>query len=188
MVSAIVASIGSIGGSMGKRESVTPRSIDMNKGQRDSFGLWPLASVLLSHELHFRFDSNLVRHQDAARFDHLVPLQSPVTTVDLGVRREAGALLAPRIVAAPFEHAVERDGHGRVPDRQVAENAKPCAFRGPGIALEMGAPESDLRMRLGIEEVRRLEVGVAIARAGVDARGVDFHLDAAAFGMIFTSR
>src|SRR5437016_689064 len=74
-------------------------------------------SALRSYELHLDFELHFVRDQYAPGLDHLVPLEAPFPAVDLPGRREARALLSPRIFAAPLECAVECHRHRRVANR-----------------------------------------------------------------------
>src|SRR5829696_750250 len=145
-------------------------------------------SVRRPHELDVRLDPNRVRDEDAARLDRLVPPESPVAAIDFPPGAEAGALLPPRVHTSPLEHAVERDLHRRVADRQVAHQPEACSLLAAWVPLHPGTPEGDRRKALRIEEVRRAQVGVAARVARVDARRGDLDLDAAPLRVLLAPR
>src|SRR5439155_23983143 len=72
------------------------------------------------------------------------------------------------------ELALERDRAGDAADGQVALDGELAV----ALRLDAGAGEGEIRVALGVEEVGRAQVRVALGLARVDAGGGDLHLDA----------
>ena len=90
-----------------------------------------------------------------------------------------GEAMVAWVLAAALERRVERHGHRGAANREVAFD--PEAIAGLRVcAVDTPAAERDRRMCLGIQEVRRPEVRVAVCDTGVDAGRVDVGLDARA--------
>ena len=126
----------------------------------------------LGDGLDVDLDVDVLADEDAAGLERLVPLQPEVPAIDPRLRREGHALVAPGVLAAAELFDVELHGLGHPVDRQVA---------GHGVLLLAGlldlrALVRQLRVLLGVEEVGRLEVPVALRLARVDARDVDLDL------------
>src|SRR5262249_7434591 len=122
-----------------------------------------------SHGLQVELDLDALADEHAACFEHLIPLETEVLAVDRRARDEAASLVAPRILASAERLDVERDLAGDAANREIADHAMAVL---PG-GLDLLARESELGVLLGVEEVRRAQVPVALPVAGVDARGVD---------------
>src|SRR4029450_8136186 len=75
----------------------------------------------------------------------------------------------------------------RVPDGEVADHAEAVALPRE-IPLQALAPERDLGKPIGVEELGRAEVDVALRPAGIDARRPDADLDTAALGVLLVGR
>ena len=86
----------------------------------------------------------------------LVPPSKPMRRLPNGSRRRAVGLEG------------DRDRLGHALDGQVAGDDPVVA-----VALDLGGGEGDLLVVVGVEEVGRLEVAVAVRDAGVDAGGLD---------------
>src|SRR4029453_5168770 len=139
------------------------------------------------HELHFDVDPHAVRDEHTAGLDRLIPAETTLPTIELGVTAEPRALLPPRVLAAALELAVENDLHRLVAHREVAERAKPVTVVAE-VPFEPLTDERDLRIRLHVEEVGSPEMCVSIGHAGVEACRIDLDLDAAALWMILIAR
>ena len=87
------------------------------------------------------------------------------------MRGERRALAAPRVLPASAVFGVEDDVAGDVADRERAVDAERVAALLDALALE-----HDRREFFGVEEVGRLEVGVTLRLARVDARDLDPNL------------
>ncbi len=83
------------------------------------------------------------------------------------------ALAAPGILAAAFRRHVERDFARGAADRQIARHRQIVAGR----LRDARAAERQRREVLGVEEVGRTQVRVALRLARVDAGDVDRRLD-----------
>src|SRR5207249_5253344 len=57
-----------------------------------------LGLTFLRNGLRLNFDLDRVADEDAGGLEGLIPTQSPLAPIDLGARREPGALLAPGIL------------------------------------------------------------------------------------------
>src|SRR6185295_10498518 len=123
----------------------------------------------LLHGLDLGLDLDFVPDEHTAGLERLVPGQAEVLPIDRGLRRERGADVAPRVLrlAVLFDakHHLARDA----PDRQIADHID-LVTRSCPHAL---ADETQFWMLRDVEEVRRLEMSIAIRHAGLDARGVD---------------
>src|SRR5439155_24864973 len=93
--------------------------------------------------------------------------------IDRGLRRERGADVAPRVlrVAVLFDakHHLARDA----PDCQIANDIDLVTRSW----LDARADETQFGILRGVEEIRRLEMSIAVRHACLDARGVDRHRD-----------
>src|SRR4029077_9177954 len=127
----------------------------------------------LLHGLDLGLDLDFVPDEDTAGLERLVPRQAEVLPIDRGLRRERGADVAPRVlrlaVLFDAEHHLARDA----PDGQIADHidlvTRSC--------LDALADEPQFWMLRDVEEVRRLEMSIAVRHAGLDAGGVDRHRD-----------
>ena len=96
--------------------------------------------------------------EHAAGLDRLAPLEAPLAAVDLRAEAEPRARLPPRIGPAPLVLAVEHELHRAVADDELPDDAEAVALGLRRRAIESRAPEGDLRVALGIEEVATAEV------------------------------
>src|SRR5438270_4523050 len=110
-------------------------------------------------------------------------LRTEVGPVDRSTRPEAAAIVSPWVLGVAavlrFQHYLA----GRAMDGQVAEDAQVPAAE----VVDPGAAEGQGGKLLGIEEVGRSQVRVALLVAGDDARRIDGHLDARARQLLRTS-
>ena len=83
-----------------------------------------LSDFGLLDDLDVDRDLHLGADRDAAGFERLVPVQAVVVPIDRPGETEAGALVPPRILAAPFEMRLELDLVRGAADRQVADDLK----------------------------------------------------------------
>src|SRR3954467_7585245 len=111
-----------------------------------------LGDWCLLHRLDVYRELHFVAHNDAARLERLIPVETEVPAIDLTRRAEAGPLVPPRILPFALERRLELDLAGNVADRQVADHAKiPVS----GVALDTLAHESKGVVPRDVEEVRR---------------------------------
>ena len=97
-----------------------------------------------------------------------------------GAALEADAEVAEGVAGRAGGLEDDRDGLGDALDGQVAGDRPVVA-----VALDLGRGEGDLRVVLGVEEVGRDEVAVAVGDAGVDAGGrmVSLTVESAGFAV-----
>ena len=122
----------------------------------------------------------------SAFLERLVPIEAEVAPVDLGRRGEARPVTAPWISAAALFGDIEHDRLGDTLDREVARDLQ-LALAGRRDARRA---KRERRKLLGIEEIRRAEVCIALIDACVDTRGLEGDLDrrAAGIGGVFVHR
>src|SRR5512140_544073 len=122
--------------------------------------------------LDLDLDVDLLAHHHAACLEDLVPGEAEILPVERSLRGEAGALISPRVLRAPRVLDVEDDRKPGAADRQVAGQPEAVVTQ----RLDLRAFEGELRVPRRVEEVRRLQVRVAVGDARVDAGRVDRHL------------
>src|SRR5436190_12007681 len=127
----------------------------------------------LLHGLDLGLDLGSVPDKHAAGLERLVPSQAEVLPVDRSLRRERGADVAPRVLrlAVLFDakHHLARDA----PDGQIADHIDLVTRSW----LDARADETQFGILRGVEEIRRLEMSIAVRDTCLDARGVDRHRD-----------
>src|SRR6478672_5968490 len=127
----------------------------------------------LLHGLDLGLDLDLIPDEHAAGLERLVPRQAEVLPIDRGLRRERGADVAPRVLRlAVLFHAEDylaRDP----PDCQISDDIDLVTRSW----LDARAHETQFGILRDVEEVRRLEMSIAVRDACLDARGVDRHRD-----------
>src|SRR5205823_5144042 len=128
---------------------------------------------------HTDLELHLVADKDAV-LDRLVPDEAELLAVDGERRVGAQALLALAILADARDVDVPGDGLGHAADRELASDLEAVA----ALRSHRGALETDLRMVLRIEEVRRAQVAIALLFTGVHRVGADDRLDARALGSL----
>src|SRR6266511_2311190 len=129
-------------------------------------------SALLD-SLDLEFEAGLLADQDASTLERGVPGQAEVLTVELGVGREAGALVTERALRPAVVLDLERHRPGDAVDGEVARDEE-VLRRAP---LDPRAAECELRVALDVEEVGRAQVRVPLLVAALDAGCVDLDLD-----------
>ena len=112
----------------------------------------------LLDRLDLDLDVHAVADHHAAGLEHLVPGEPEVLPIDRRLRREPGALVAPRVLGPARVLHVEGDFAQRPANREVADHAQPAVAQ----ALRALALEGQLRMALDVQEVRRLQVRVTV--------------------------
>src|SRR4029077_11766551 len=127
----------------------------------------------LLHRLDFGLNLDAISDEHAAGLERLIPRQTEVLAIDRRRRRERGADVAPRVLrlAVLFDakHHLARDA----PDCQIADDIDLVARSW----LDARADETQFGILRGVEEIRRLEMSIAVRHACLDARGVDRHRD-----------
>src|SRR5436190_1109644 len=121
-----------------------------------------VASALL-HQLHFTTDAHFIADQYTASLKGGVPVQVPVLAVDLAVYRNAGLGIPPWITGdtTPFNVQLHRLGD--------TIDGQPALHRPTAVMVHIpgtGGLEGDARMVGDVEEVRALDVLVAVGTAG----------------------
>src|SRR5262249_41885677 len=111
-------------------------------------------------------DPDLVPEEEAAALERLLPGEPEVLSVDRAAGPQADTVVPPRVALGPLDHRLQLDLAGRIPDREVAEDAEPRSAE----RLDPRRLEPDLGVALGVEEVRRAQVRVAVGLPRVDAR------------------
>src|SRR5690606_5456561 len=117
--------------------------------------------------LDVQVDGDVLADQDAAGFQHGVPLEIEIFTVDPGGGLDGDALVAPGILAGTFDTGLERNLAGDAPDRQVADDLQFTAAQRAHLTAAVG----EGRVIGRVEEIGRTQVIVPILHAGVDAGG-----------------
>src|SRR5262249_35029206 len=123
---------------------------------------------LLLDRFDLDVEADLVGHEQAARLEGDVPLETPVLAVHLDGGAEPGAGAAPRVLHGALVLEVPRDLPGHAVHGEVAGERELVALR-----LDPLRDELDLRVLLDVEEVGVAEVLVAPGVAAADAGGVD---------------
>src|SRR6266508_2829156 len=131
-----------------------------------------VSSVLLD-SLDLELEAGLLADQDASTLERSVPGQAEFLTVELGLGREAGALVPERTLRPAVVLDLQRHRPGNAMDGEVARDEK-VVRRAP---LDPRAAERDLRVALDVEEVGRAQVRVPLLVAALDAGRVDLDLD-----------
>src|SRR5207302_8535802 len=110
--------------------------------------------------------------QEVAVGKGLVPLQVKITAIDGARELQADALAAPRVFAVLGDLAGELDRLGDALDGDLTLQ------RDLTVAAHLGGggTEADLRVLLGVEELRALQVAVAVGVARVDRGDLDASL------------
>src|SRR6185369_12898440 len=132
-------------------------------------------SVSLESLRHQAFDLNLdldfFSDQHTAGLEGLIPIETKVLSVESGRGCEARAVIAPRILALTEERDIEND---RLLYAVHLEHAIQFAsFLGGVDVLNTSTVKRDLRIFLDVEEILRLQMGVALVEIGVDAGRFD---------------
>src|SRR5689334_2848304 len=125
------------------------------------------------HKLHFALDPHLVRDQDAARLDRLIPFESPLPPIDLSTEAESRARLAPRILPATLVLAVEHDLHRRIANREITDELETIALVARRTTFDTRAAECDRRIFVRIEEIAAAQMRVPVGNASVNAGHVE---------------
>src|SRR5690349_11607731 len=115
---------------------------------------------------------DLLGDEDAAGLERGVPGEAPVLAVDAGAALEADAQVAERVAGRAGRLEGDRDRLGLPLDGQLTGDDPVLA-----VALDLGRGEGDLLVVVGVEEVGRAEVAVAVGDTGVDAAGLDGQLN-----------
>src|SRR6185312_646332 len=134
--------------------------------------------------LQLEVDLDLLADEETAGLQRLVPLGAELLALDGHPAVEGELGLPPGILGLPQPLDGDGDRLRDVTDREVAGHGQLVAAR----RRDLGALEGELGKLLGIEEVGRLEVAVALLVVGRDARGVDRHLDARLRPVLFIQR
>src|SRR4051812_28965677 len=111
----------------------------------------------LLRELQVDDDRDLVREGRLAARKRVVPAHAELGAVDLRLSLEAEAGAAKRIVERVGDDAGDLDGLGVALDRDLAVDLELVA-----VALDALGLEAELRVALGIEEVRRLQMALEV--------------------------
>src|SRR5262245_24104637 len=104
-----------------------------------------------------RLEDDLVGEEEGAAPQLGLPLGSPGSAVDGTGELEADPLVAPRVVGRPGELTPELDGLGDALDGQIALDDDLAT-----VGCDGRRGEAELGVPLRVEEVRRLDVRVAI--------------------------
>ncbi len=107
---------------------------------------------------------DLVADERVPAAERLVELHVEVAALELADDLQAGARVAPRIGVGALDEHLERDLTGDAVHREVAGNARGLVVD----RLDVRGLERDLGELLGVEEVRRAKVVVALRLVGVD--------------------
>src|SRR5947208_11212120 len=124
-----------------------------------------LPSLRGLHERELGLEGDVVGECEAAAGQRSVPVEAERGAIDDRGQREAVALVPVRVGDRTGDGPFERCGPGHALDREVALEAA----GGDG-----GAGERDLRMTLGVEEVRRLEMRLQVLVLDLDAGDLRF--------------
>src|ERR1051325_3594459 len=122
---------------------------------------------------------HLVPHPDPTGFERLIPGEPEVAPIHLALGAEASPHIAPRILALPLVRHVEHNLSRHVPNREIADQPE-LTVR---VSLDATAHEPNRREGLGVEEVRRAKMCVALLLARVDGRHVDGDVNVRALGL-----
>src|SRR5690606_24377979 len=142
-------------------------------------GWFPAALRIDSACLDVDGELDFVADEHAAALKGLVPVEAEVLAVERALRLEAGDLDARRVDAGALELRPEQHRAGDALDRELSVDREV-----PAVAPDGDAAEGRGRKSLDIEESGAAQVGVASADAGVDAGGLDGHLDAGSLEVI----
>ena len=135
---------------------------------------YPLVRLLSSRSLsdldrlYFNVDLHVVPDHDSTGLERLIPGQAEITPIDLATRAESDPVPAPRISRPALKLDFKRDWSRHVADRQVSGKLELLL-----IALDFGAPESDLGEQLGVQKIRRTQVLITLIGSCVDAYGLE---------------
>ena len=108
-------------------------------------------------ELELDVQVDLVRQRLVAVGKLGVPADSIIGAVDRGAEREAQAGVAHEVIGGTLDRAGCRDRLGDALERELTLQRERVAVGGEAVGAE-----GDLRVLLGVEEVRRAQVGVAL--------------------------
>src|SRR5580658_9206841 len=126
------------------------------------------------NELELQSNVNLFADHDSAGFQRGIEGQAKLPAVDGGGGSDADARVAPRVLdrrGGTFDGKLYLAGDAVNAERPCDENAA------IGTPRDTGRAEGEGRELLDVEEVRTLEVGVALGVAGVDGGGIDGSFD-----------
>src|SRR5262245_51538213 len=126
----------------------------------------------LLHGFDLGLDLHAVSDQCAASLQYLVIRQPEILPIDRGLCAERRTRIAPRVVRLSVLFDAQDHLAGGAFDRQITNHVDLV----PGARLNTLADEAQFGVLRDIEEVRRLQMRVAIGDAGVDARRVDRHV------------
>src|SRR5712691_10300869 len=133
--------------------------------------------LLRLHERELGDELHVVAEVVAAALVRRIPVDAVGGAVDRRLELEAEALAAERVdLRCVGDRALEPDRPGRPLDRELALTLDLVAVE----LAELGGLELDLRIALGVEEVRRLQVPVELLVLHVDARDLRRALEARA--------
>src|SRR5215210_6947629 len=107
--------------------------------------------ALRPDELELDGQSHVVGQREAALGKRGVPLEAELRAVDRRLERDADAGLARDVLVRSYERATAADRVRVALDREVALDAQLVA-----LASDRGRLEAELRVALGVEELRRL--------------------------------
>src|SRR4051812_6466320 len=120
-------------------------------------------------ELELDGDGDVVGQRVAAGRDRRVPVDAVVRAVDDRLELDGDALVAVEVLRRAGDRALGGDRLGDAAHGQLTRDGQLLA-----VLLELGGDEGDLRVALGVEEVRALEVALELIdrdRDGVDLGG-----------------
>src|SRR2546423_4832939 len=117
-------------------------------------------------------DFDVVSNDQPTGFQHLVPGQAEIAPIDLSRCAESCPLAAPRILGLTFVLYIQSDRLCYAANREIT-----CEFEFLPVTLDMRRPELDLWIHLGVQEIRRTEMLIALICAGIDARCLQAYLD-----------
>src|ERR1035438_8357764 len=123
---------------------------------------------LVLPELTVDLELDLLAHQEAAATQGDVPHESPVRAVQGPGQRSTNLGVAKRVDDHAAVLVIECELLGGVVDGEVADDPEVVAVRRDRLQCE-----HDLRVLRDVEEVRALEMSVALLGAGGDARCLD---------------
>jgi hypothetical protein len=163
-----------VAGDVGREPPAAPRMTEAGPKAGFRTGMLGVAVSGNLVGLHVDHEIDLLADEESTGLDRDVPRQVPVLALDarLGLGGEVG--VAERIRAPPEELPGEGDRLRDVTDREVAVELEARSAE----VTHRGAPERHHGVLLHLEEIRALQVGVALIEIGLHAARLDLDLDA----------
>src|SRR3954447_5344347 len=152
----------------GSSSAADRRSSELYESRRSDPEMPRTRIGLRLRELELDAELDVVGQGEPALGQRRVPVEAELRAVDDGLEREAELRVAERILGRALDRAGAGDRLGLALDRQVALDGDVVAVLG-----ELERRELDLRVLLGVEEVRRLQVAGEVLVLDDDRVGVD---------------